>query len=278
MEVLIRKMELQEIEIAMYLAYKEGWNPGLNDGLAFFNTDPDGFLLAEVNGEVVGCISAVSYSDDYGFIGFYIVDAEHRLGNAGAQLALNALKYLSGKNIGIDGVLNRVKNYEKIGFKLAYKNVRFESIGGQYFIDEHILPLKEIDFNQLVEYDKHCFPVKREKFLKDWTSLPNIHTYGYLKDGKLMGYGTVRPCRKGFKIGPLFADNLHIADEIYKALSNHAVDDYLYYDAPEANPNALILAERYEMRKVFETARMYNKEEPIIDLNKIFGVTSFELG
>ncbi len=278
MEVVVRKMEMQEIEIAMYLAYKEGWNPGLNDGIAFYNTDPNGFLLAESNGEVVGCISAVSYSDNYGFIGFFIVDAEHRLGNAGAQLGLYALKHLAGKNIGIDGVLNRVKNYERLGFKLAYKNIRFESIGGHYFTDEHIVPFNEVNFDDILKYDLQCFPVERARFLKEWTSLPNVHSYCYVKNNKICGYGTVRPCRKGFKIGPLFADNLHIADELYKALSNHAVDDFLYYDAPEVNPFALEIANIYEMRKVFETARMYNHEEPIIDLTKIYGVTSFELG
>ncbi len=278
MEVVIRKMEMQEIEIAMYLAYKEGWNPGLNDGIAFFNTDPSGFLLAESGGEVVGCISAVSYTDNYGFIGFYIVDAEHRLGNAGVQLGLYALKHLAGKNIGIDGVLNRVKNYERLGFKFAYKNIRFESIGGQYFTDENIVPINEVNFDDIIKYDRQCFPVERAKFLKEWNFLPNVYSYCYVKEGKLMGYGTIRPCRKGYKIGPLFADNLHIANELYKSLSNHAVDDYLYYDVPEVNPLALEIAAKYEMRKVFETARMYSKEEPLIDLNKIYGLTSFELG
>jgi hypothetical protein len=32
------------------------------------------------------------------------------------------------------------------------------------------------------------------------------------------------------------------------------------------------------MKKVFETARMYTGDEPVIELQKIFGVTSFELG
>jgi len=32
------------------------------------------------------------------------------------------------------------------------------------------------------------------------------------------------------------------------------------------------------MKPMFETARMYTKKPPIINLNKVFGVTTFELG
>jgi hypothetical protein len=32
------------------------------------------------------------------------------------------------------------------------------------------------------------------------------------------------------------------------------------------------------MKPSFETARMYNRGEPDIDLSKVFGITTFELG
>jgi len=38
------------------------------------------------------------------------------------------------------------------------------------------------------------------------------------------------------------------------------------------------LAEKYTMQKVFGTARMYTGKFPDLSLNKIFGVTTFELG
>lgn len=49
-------------------------------------------------------------------------------------------------------------------------------------------------------------------------------------------------------------------------------------DVPEVNRAAIMLAERHGMKKVFETARMYTKQAPALPLEKIFGVTSFELG
>ena len=44
------------------------------------------------------------------------------------------------------------------------------------------------------------------------------------------------------------------------------------------NPFAEELATKYDMKPIFKTARMYSIEEPLIDINKIYGVTSFELG
>ena len=38
------------------------------------------------------------------------------------------------------------------------------------------------------------------------------------------------------------------------------------------------MAEAFGMHPVFETARMYNKEAPPLPLEKIYGITTFELG
>ena len=274
----VRRMELPEIEIATYLAYKEGWNPGLNDGLAFFNTDENGFFLAEIDGRVVGCISAVNYNNEFGFIGFYIVDSEFRGSPAGTLLGITALKYLEGINTGLDGVLSRVENYRRIGFKLAYKNIRYEGIGGSYKYSSNIVPAHIIEFDEICDYDRQCFPVKREFFLKGWLSMINSHSLVYYADNCIRGYGTIRTCRKGYKIGPIFADDFKIADELYRALSSKAIDELVYLDVPEVNQFAVDLAMKYEMKKVFETARMYSIEEPLTDVNKIFGITSVELG
>ena len=49
-------------------------------------------------------------------------------------------------------------------------------------------------------------------------------------------------------------------------------------DVPENNPDAIKLAENNDMSVVFSTARMYQQGLPNINNNKIFGITTFELG
>jgi Acetyltransferase (GNAT) domain len=96
--------------------------------------------------------------------------------------------------------------------------------------------------------------------------------------GTLIGYGVLRPCRQGSKIGPLFADRHEAADELFTALRARAAAGLVYLDVPEVNSAAVALAEQHGMKPVFETARMYKGPAPAVDLPRVFGVTSFELG
>ena len=48
-----RTADADEIALMLDWAADEGWNPGLDDAAAFRAADPDGFFVAEVDGEPV---------------------------------------------------------------------------------------------------------------------------------------------------------------------------------------------------------------------------------
>jgi hypothetical protein len=52
----------------------------------------------------------------------------------------------------------------------------------------------------------------------------------------------------------------------------------IMWQRPQVNQAAVDLAERHQMKVVFETARMYRGQEPTLPLDRLFGVTTFELG
>jgi GNAT superfamily N-acetyltransferase len=103
----IRGMRRDEVEFAIDLAAGEGWNPGVHDGACFYATDPNGFFVAELDGELVGSISTVSYGDSFGFMGLFIVKPEYRGTGIGARLGKKGLAYLTDHNIGLDGVVEQ---------------------------------------------------------------------------------------------------------------------------------------------------------------------------
>src|SRR5690606_9900185 len=101
----IRALTRDEMSLPIEWAALEGWNPGLHDADCFYAADPDGFLVGELDGEPVGCISAVKYGSEFGFIGLYIVRPEFRGRGFGMQLWRAAMERLAGRNVGLDGVV-----------------------------------------------------------------------------------------------------------------------------------------------------------------------------
>ena len=59
---------------------------------------------------------------------------------------------------------------------------------------------------------------------------------------------------------------------------NPGLSDAVAFRAAETNAAARGLAERHGMAPVFETARMYAGDAPSEPVERIFGVTTFELG
>ena len=266
-------------------AAKEGWNPGLHDAECFFAADPQGFLLAESAGKPLGCISAVAYGQEFGFLGFYIVQPEQRGKGVGMQLWQAALDYLGERTVGLDGVVAQQENYRKSGFQLAYRNIRYilthagEAVEpGERVSTSAIAPLSEIPLHQLLEYDLRLFAFERKAFLTYWISRPGTVSMAIQRNGKIQGYGVLRPCRDGYKIGPLFAEGTREAVILFDALARNVTSGPLFLDVPEVNPAALELTRLRKMKPVFETARMYRGRSPHISTEQVFGVSSFELG
>ncbi|MBI1389975.1 MAG: GNAT family N-acetyltransferase [bacterium] len=270
-------MNRNDLETAIEWAAEEGWNPGLYDGDPFYLTDPNGFFIGELDGEPVSCISAVAYDDTYGFIGFYIVKPGHRGNGYGYAIWKHAMQYLGGRRIGLDGVVAQQANYQKSGFHLAYRNRRYEG-RAEGKASSKLVPAREIPLERIVEFDDRCHPVSRRRFLNAWLMMPNASAYGMIQHGELTGFGVIRSCYSGFKIGPLYATSDEGAEELLRGLLQHAKGEPFYLDTPEVNASAVALAERLGMTMVFETARMYTKEDPAVSIGEVFGVTTFELG
>ncbi len=276
----IRTMARAEVDLAIDWAALEGWNPGLHDADCFYRTDPHGFFVGMLGGEPVGCISAIAYGVSYGFVGFYIVKPDYRKQGLGIRLWDEAMNHLSGRNIGLDGVLAQRENYEKSGFKFAHRNIRYEWLANHNkSAAKPVVELSVTPTKALAAYDTKLFGTERNLFLACWVSRPDSRALGISQDGKILGYGVLRKCRVGYKIGPLFADEPDLAETLFLSLTSDVPEGApVFLDVPEVNSEAVRMAERYGMTKVFETARMYTAGEPPVPLHRWFGVTTFELG
>lgn len=279
----IRPLRPAEFHDVVSLCEAEGWDPGEKEVACYHHTDPDGLLLAELRGEPAGCVSAVRYGDDFGFLGLFIVRQDLRGRGYGSRLWSAALDHLDGLCVGLDAVQEEVERYERSGFRAAYETVRFSWMAGgpRAERDEglEIHAAASVSAAELLAYDRGCFPAERSRFLQCWTGMPGAVTLAACSNGHLRGYGTIRPTRDGYKIAPLFADDAGIAGRLLRALvAAVPPGPTVFVDVPEGNPAGRGLVRESAMREMFRTVRMYRGGVPAAGTGKVFGVTSLELG
>jgi GNAT superfamily N-acetyltransferase len=278
-ELRIRTMRPDEIDIAVDWAAAEGWNPGPADAACFASVDPGGFLIGELDSAPAATISCVNYDARFSFLGFYIVRPDLRGRGYGLRIWNAAIAHAGGRVIGLDGVVAQQDNYKKSGFNFAYANIRYG--GNPAALDTPragIVPLSDVPLAIVAADDSTVFPAARPAFLRAWIGAPGHIGRALMRDGRLAAWGVIRPCRNGRKIGPLVANDRAAAESSLAALLAEAGAGEIFLDVPSVNPHAVALAEALGLAPVFETARMYTGTIPPLHLDRLFGVTTFELG
>ena len=287
-ELVLRSMTRAELDELVEWAAQEGWNPGLHDADAYWATDPAAFITAELQGEMIGGGAITAYGDAFGFMGLFIVRPEYRGHGYGNALWLARRDRLKARlkpeaSIGMDGVFDMEPYYAKGGFVRSHRHLRY---GGNVAPTLpkgqgdgiEVLPVERIPFDELRAYDRRCFPSNRDKFLHAWMVLPESLALAARRHGRLCGYGVIRRCRDGCRIGPLFADDQAGARQLLNQLSAFAGQAMVFIDVPENNPEALALVKALDMEEVFGCSRMYLGPFPELEYRRVFGVTTLELG
>lgn len=275
----IRTLRPDEIHIPIEWARDEGWNPGLHDAESHYPVDPSGWICAEADGEIIGTVVATNYDETFSFGGFYIVSSSCRHHGIGWDLMKAMSDHIGSRNFGVDGVYEMQDKYaEKMGMNYAYRNIRWQGISTGKEQDD-LIPASDVPFDALLRYDTAHFPVERRIFLQNWIHQPEgISLVKQDRDENIVGYGVIRRCYEGHKIGPIFADNVQVAEELFEGLTSTVPEETIYFDTPEPNTDAVRMAQKRLMTEVFGTARMYTKDIPKLPIHEIFGVTTFELG
>jgi GNAT superfamily N-acetyltransferase len=275
----IRPMRPDEISIAVNWAAAEGWNPGFADDACFAAADPEGFLIGELEGAPAATVSCVNYGASFAFLGFYIVRQDLRGRGYGMRIWNAAMAHAGPRVIGLDGVVAQQQNYRMSGFELAYANVRYGgTVAAPGAPEAAVIGLAEVPLAIVEAYDATVFPAPRTAFLRAWIDSPGHVGRALMRDGGLAGWGVIRPCRKGSKIGPLVADDRRTAEVLLLALLASVGEGEIFLDVPSLNTDAVALAQDLGLAPVFETARMYKGNIPQLRLERVFGITTLELG
>ena len=282
---LLQAMTASEAEQLVGWAANEGWNPGLDDACTFYAIDPDGFIAVELNGEMVGGGAIVRHHPEFGFMGLFIIHPDHRGKGLGRTLWYGRRDRLSsrlapGGTIGLDGVEAMCGFYAQGGFHKTTRHIRFQIARPAPARDKTFLPVPVglVPWEQLTNFDRTCFPSPRDAYLRTWIAQPSSCSFASIEDGTLRGYAIARRCRVGWKIGPLFAEDRALATQLFRRCWEAAESAPIFLDVPEGNQEGLALAEEFGMESVFNCMRMYHGPSPKLRLDRLYGITSLELG
>jgi len=122
------------------------------------------------------------------------------------------------RTVGLDGVVDQQHNDRRSGFVLAHRNVRYAGVAPLRVVATNgrrsitLVPAADVDPSALERYDAAHFGAKRSDFLRAWTTDSSHRalvavrgsddgTAGDGTVGDVAGYGVIRPCRDGFKVG-----------------------------------------------------------------------------
>lgn len=279
----IAPMTRDEADMLGAWAAEEGWNPGLADIDVAWGCDPQAFIALRMNGQLAGGATIIAYEGGAGFLGLYIMRKDQRRQGLGRLfwrelLRLHAARLRAGAPIGLDGVFDMAPFYAADGFKLLYRDLRYEGIATGT-ADADMVPLAAIKWEQLATYDAAVSGIARADFMRRWLGVLGGEGYALTRaDGSLAGYGFARPCRSGYKIGPLYADDAATAERLLETLLAAIAGSPVALDVPEPNAAALRLVETRGWGQSFGCARMLRGGGNAAPTDRIFGVTSFEFG
>ncbi|MEV5594472.1 GNAT family N-acetyltransferase [Streptomyces sp. NPDC052496] len=279
-EFTVRPATLEEWREVARWAADEGWNPGLVDTDCFHATDPDGFFIGLLDGRLVSSVSVVNYSPEYAFLGYYLVHPDFRGRGLGLATWRAAVPHAGDRTIGLDAVPEQEATYRRSGFRTAYRTTRYRGRPvrpGTPAVP--VVPVTAGHLDELAAYDRQCFPAGRRAFLSRWLTAAGHHAYAQIRDGRVAGYGVLRPARDGYRLGPLFADTSRGAEALFDALTAHlGPDDTVHVDIPDPHHSARSLALSRGLAPDSHTLRMYTGPAPAVRPERGYAVTSLELG
>ncbi|MBA7712778.1 hypothetical protein ES703_121768 [subsurface metagenome] len=243
--------------------------------------DPKGCFAGFLDGKMVSSITAVQYQRRYGFMGLYIVAPEYRGRGYGLAIWKHAINYLTKdigvECIGLDGVLANEALYQTWGFQTSYKICQYKYVVNRTF-KRRCPAISEKHFQDIANYDLKVFMVDRASFLHDFVFKTGAKTSEAYIAGKLAGFAAARPCSEGYKIGPLFADDIEVAGILIESLLAGLPGQTVFIEVPESNSQAIKLVADFDISPGLATVRMYTSNQYQQDVRYVYGVTNRMVG
>ena len=272
--------ELEKIDPILMAAYdkKSRFKSQLQRNLAL---QPDGWLVAESNGSLVGVVGAIDYGG-FAYVGLMAVHPAFQRQGIGTMLMKHLLAWLNERGcyeVALDATVSGAPLYARHGFVEMEKSFVFQQ---QNKLDKHPSSFEQIDIlrssdlNELSTFDKMVFGTNRRSvFTTLLSELPNRAFIARDRDCQIVGYLFAQSQRLGSwaAITPKVAEAL-----LFTALSL-SFDGTPHVLVPEANQAAKTLLLRHGFKQQRTLSHMRRGKNATFGIRTlIYGMTDFALG
>lgn len=281
----IRPMTADNLPLALRLKGEAGWNQITEDWRRFLAMQPEGCLVAEVDGVAVGT-AIVTMFDGLAWISMVLVDEKFRSRGVGKALmnrAVQTAEELGGRTIRLDATPLGQPLYESLGFAAQYELTRWAGVAGSLGASSQVSSFtlrtaSPADSAAILALDRSATHTDRRKFLsllfaEDWSAVRVIDN-----GNQLVGYFTIRRGSEAIQLGPCIAES----DDSGSALLTDALHRYagsrVYWDAPCSHQAACALASSAGLAPQRKLLRMCRGEEVNDDIQQLWASSGPELG
>ena len=248
-----RNATAKDVDMFTRRTVSDGGQIGPYDYPCGFAFDPKGFLVHEIDNELVTHACATRYPKNHSHIGGIIVTEKYRrMGYY--KLSAQAIMEFCDQNytVGCDTTPHMKDTLiSRYGFKtwwdIYIAKFSLHKIAAKLAtltVPEDVLvkSIRSIQLEKLLEYDRLVFGTDRQVFLEKWINAPGSFGWAALnvKSDKIVGYTVLKQVIRGggteigMAVAPLYSDDAHIAKCLLKTAAEYCL-------ANDAVPNFTLL-------------------------------------
>src|SRR3984893_16518010 len=261
----LRTMTKLDIPSGMRLKEIAGWNQTAQDWERFLTASPGGCFVAELDGEVCGTATTISYEERFAWVGMVLVDPEFRGRGVGAKLLARAIEHLDAckiSTIKLDATPLGKPLYEKLGFVSEYEIERWTLRASSAWSTKtyrsrppELLPPDFLD--SIFELDRESFGADRSSLLESLHQEVPEFTFAIRNANIVEGYGFGRRGCYAEPLGPWMAPDAHVPRQLLEAFLANCGRDTFVVDCLKSNTMALSLLQSFGFTYSRPLTRMY---------------------
>jgi GNAT superfamily N-acetyltransferase len=278
-------MTAEDLPLGMRLKSQAGWNQTEGDWRRFLAMQPEGCLVAELDGASVAT-TVVTAFDAVAWISMVLVEERSRGRGVGKALMIRAVELgeeLGCTTIRLDATPLGQPLYESLGFVTQYELTRFAGMAGRVGLapsstSQAVRVANSNDIGGILSLDASATGTHRDKFLSRLFAEEPAGVRVVEQHGQIAGYLAIRRGCDALQLGPCIAETDDAGCALLADSFHRHAGSRIYWDHPSSHLAAVQLAKSAGLAPQRQLLRMCRGAAVNDDVARLWASSGPELG